>query len=286
MGPDVEIHPETRMFFDLAQIRSPASDDTPSAFGSGLLVGCGVVLTALHCVAIKERGWSDRDAITVYLWRDLLGKHVKPYTAQLVWPPTPRNNPADIAVLAIHNPGLSQPQELPRPLEQWTYPELPNGQFDVEVRGFPRISAGDSLLGGRQEQNLAGIAFLADAAGRGGPTLRFKSAVAAEQAGTKVWAGLSGGPVIRRGAVLAVMRDVPDGWDGKNILSAAVLAPLVRSKGGNADLRRLLGVGDKPQKAIARQQNIRMRSIVRGYEQEIWDYQRGMIGRLSKKSKR
>jgi hypothetical protein len=284
MGPDVEIHPETRMFFDLAQIRSPASDHTPSAFGSGLLVGCGVVLTALHCVAIREQGWRDRDGIMVYLWRDLLGNHANPYTAQLVWPPTPRNNPADIAVLAIHNPDLSQPQELPRPLEQWTYPELPNGQFDVEVRGFPRISAGDSLLGGRQEQNLAGTAFLADAASRGGPTLRFRSVVAAQQAGTQVWAGLSGGPVIHRDAVLAVMRDVPDGWDGKDTLSAAVLAPLLRSKGGDADLRRLLGVSDKRRKANALQQNIRMRSIIQGYGQEILSYERGMIERLSKKS--
>src|SRR5262249_55547118 len=120
MGLDAEIdpekiHPEIRMFFDLVQVRSP------SAFGSGLLVGRGIILTALHCVAIKEQGWRDRDAITVYLWRDLLRDDAKPYTAQVVWPPMPRNDPADIAVLAINSPDLPQPQVLPEPLEQWTY---------------------------------------------------------------------------------------------------------------------------------------------------------------------
>jgi V8-like Glu-specific endopeptidase len=66
--------PDGWALVDLVQVR------TEKPFGSGLLIGPGLVLTALHCVADPDNGWSPHQTIAVNLWRDLSGLDGAPPT--------------------------------------------------------------------------------------------------------------------------------------------------------------------------------------------------------------
>ena len=62
------IPPESEPFIDLVQIRAKGS------FGTGLLVGRGLVLTALHLVCDPKKDWQARTDLGVYLLRELQQK--------------------------------------------------------------------------------------------------------------------------------------------------------------------------------------------------------------------
>lgn len=226
------VDPEQRPFIDLVQIRCPATPADPDgSFGSGWLVRPGIVLTALHCVAIEKQGWIDRELIEVYLWRDLRANVAIRYTATVEWPPSNRSNPADIAVLKI------QKSDAPEPFLVATFCELPGGEFRGESVGFPRAAASSDLTGGRVEHREYGNSFLSSVAR---PTLRFRSTGETEQAGKDAWSGLSGGPLRCEGAIVGVMREVPENWDGRSVLEAEPLPALLRNPGGSRALRRWL----------------------------------------------
>jgi hypothetical protein len=89
-------------FLDLVQVR------TEKPFGSGLLVGPGLVLSALHCVADPDNGWSLYQTIAVNLWRDLFGlegtsPNGRSYRATVIWRPLILTDaaPPDIVVLQL-----------------------------------------------------------------------------------------------------------------------------------------------------------------------------------------
>jgi hypothetical protein len=227
---------ENRSFIDLVQIRCPATATDDGSFGSGLLVRPGIILTALHCVAIKERAWTNRGEIRVHLWRDLRENEGHHYTATIVWrlPFQPgQSDPADLAVLAIDG------DDLPTPILPATFSELPPNKFLAHTIGFPGAAAGQGLLGGRVEHRQFGEAYLVNEVNR---ALGFIADASAERAGKEAWGGLSGGPLYNDEAVVGVMREVPDAWDGHNVLRAEPLPALLRDP-GNRDLRRqLLGI--------------------------------------------
>src|SRR5690348_13367411 len=104
MGVDASNKP----YVDLVQVNCLAEGGLPPSFGSGLLVGRGVVLTALHCVAVKEQEWRERKNIQLVLWRDLEAHDVQFFEAHIAWPPTPRRNAPDFAILTIE--ATSAPQ--------------------------------------------------------------------------------------------------------------------------------------------------------------------------------
>jgi hypothetical protein len=131
-------------FVDLVQIRCPAEEDVPTGFGSGLLVGHGIVLTALHCVTIKDRGWRARNEIR-YLHRDLRGNVVS-------------RMPQAGCGLKRCSPirrmrGARRGEDALRPQGQVGFSE----RWPAASPRFPNIAEGDEHLGGRGELNLAAM---------------------------------------------------------------------------------------------------------------------------------
>jgi hypothetical protein len=72
--------PEIEAFGDLVQVRAKG------AFGTGLLVGPGLVLTALHCVCDPNRDWAVRSRVGIYLLRELQKGEERHHNARIVWP--------------------------------------------------------------------------------------------------------------------------------------------------------------------------------------------------------
>src|SRR4029077_12782133 len=126
------------------------------SFGSGLLVGQGIVLTALHCVADPDQRWRDRGPVGVYLWRDLYSGQEREYPGRIAWP-AERRSPADLAVVVIDG------EDAPQSQLTYHYHQVPLGQVAVSARGFPKAAAGTGLPGGRVEILLAGSASFAQA---------------------------------------------------------------------------------------------------------------------------
>ncbi|MBD2746693.1 trypsin-like peptidase domain-containing protein [Microvirga sp. BT688] len=212
-------------FLDLVQIR------TDDPFGSGLLVGPGIVLTALHCVADSENGWQLRSTITVNLWRDLFGldgarPNERSYRAKVIWQPEIHQDvePPDIALLEFKvTEGTPVPS--PRRPGPLLYAEL--GLYDAEVvaTGFPALLEGGVLPGKRYEGAFPGLANLRSLSM---PTISFTSRIISSRGGKEDWSGLSGGPLFRGDALVGVMRGGQPQFKVDRNLEAEPLAPLLR----------------------------------------------------------
>jgi WD40 repeat protein len=224
---DMAVTPDNEPFIDLVQVRSAGS------FGTGLLVGRGLVLTALHCARDPKNSWRIFDDLGVCLLRELQRGVEYSYSAHIVWPSTDTfgEDPPDVAVLQIDVPNP------PEALVRHRFGELPQTPTDGTARGFPKATSGSQLLGGRIEHNQPGRvtytshtrrALTIDATGRHQLESRER------------WAGLSGGPLLIDELIVGVMRNVPEGWKGEAV-EAEPLAPLLRNA-TDASLRSLLGV--------------------------------------------
>ncbi len=229
-----DIPDEFEPYMDLVQVR------TADAFGSGLLVGPGIVLTSRHCIANPDQGWRPRDNITVCLWRELKGAGVPPaeneIDATIGWPRYPgEDGPEDLAVLVL--------QDKPEPRATWRYRSLGPGSEAAQARGFPSAGAGKGLSGDRIERNLAGAASNFSATQR---TILFKIEAGLDDRTQKTWQGLSGGPLVRDGAIIGVMRQVSENLDAKQVLEAEMLALAIRSNNRLGRLLQLREAGRPP----------------------------------------
>lgn len=244
------ITPDNEPFVDLVQIRSDSS------FGTGLLVGRGLVLTALHCVRDPDNGWQVFDNLGVYLLRELQLGEERHYDAHIVWPRTDSfaEDPPDVAILKLD---LTDP---PEALVNHCFGELPRVPTTGYALGFPRTTSGKQLPGGRIEHNQPGrVTYTSE-------TLRALTIDATgrhELEGRERWAGLSGGPLLINEFIVGVMRNVPDGWKGEAI-NAEPLAPLLRHRDDDSlrtlldvklplestDFTRLLRASDRPSPSV------------------------------------
>lgn len=220
--------PDNEPFVDLVQIRAVG------AFGTGLLVGRGLVLTALHCVRNPDQGWAVRDDLGVYLLRELQHGEERSYTVRIVWPRTNTfgEDPPDVAVLQIVDAAP------PKALVRHRFGELPLNPADGSALGFPKAtSRGHQLPGGRIERNQPGrVTYSCQTR----PTLTIDATGRHEVENRERWAGISGGPLLINQLIVGVMRNVPEHWHGEAV-EAEPLAPLLRDKEDHL-LRSLLGV--------------------------------------------
>jgi hypothetical protein len=223
--PEYAVTPDNRPFVDLVQICAEGS------FGTGLLLGRGLVLTALHVVCDPEAGWRFRSGLGIYLLRELWQGREDPLDAQLVWPraEVSGERPPDVAVLQIKG------ADPPKALTQVKFGELPRVPTMGSARGFPRLARGPLLPGGRTEHDQPGRVTYTSWARR---ALTIDAVGRHDMEGWERWAGLSGGPLFAKGLIVGVMREVPDGWKGEAV-EAEPLAPLLR---GDDCLRERLGV--------------------------------------------
>jgi hypothetical protein len=229
--------PDGWALLDLVQIR------TEKRFGSGLLVGPGLVLTALHCVADPENDWSRYGGIGVNLWRDLVGSQGKlpkehSYRATVVWHPDVDRAvvPPDIALLKLD---VEQDEQLPHPMRNGPlfYAQLGLGDSKVVTTGFPELLKArhnaktaiqkNPLPGDRGEGAFSGWANLFQSSS---PTISFTSRLITSQAGWEPWSGLSGGPLFRGNALVGVMRGGQPQFRVDRNLEAEPLAPLLRDR--------------------------------------------------------
>jgi len=226
--------PGQEPFIDLVQVR------TRDSFGSGLLIGPGIVLTALHCVADPKNGWRERADIGLYLWRELVGVGGAPQERQVDAAVAWRGegaNPPDLAVLRTL-------RDAPEPMREWQRSALPVNDTDARAIGFPDITAGNNVVGGREELNVGGKAIYSGYSNR---TVTFNSTSAINSTRTTGWQGLSGGPlVIGDGGIVGVMRNVDDRWDRRSALNAEPIN-LQLEEAGNYELKRLLSILREPQ---------------------------------------
>jgi hypothetical protein len=222
----VKVTPENEPFVDLVQIRAQG------AFGTGLLVGRGLVLTALHVAADADRGWQARPNLGVNLWRDLQDGNKTSHPAVIEWRPSTADGetPPDVVVLRIDEPNPPEPRAKHR------FGELPKAPTDGSARGFPRSAKGSQLPGDRIEHDQPGRIHFTSLTRR---ALTIDATGRHELVGRERWAGLSGGPLLANGLIVGVMREVPDGWFGEAV-EAEPLAPLFRD---NDELRNLLNIG-------------------------------------------
>jgi hypothetical protein len=218
-------------FADLVQIRAVGQ------FGTGLLIGRGLVLTALHCVCDPANGWRRREGLEVHLFRYLFQKSVMPFGAEVVWPQLKDlgDHPPDIAVLQIKadDPSADDP---PTALVEHVFGELPLVPTNGSARGFPKSAAGPELLDGRVEHEQPGRVHYTSLTRR---SLTIDLIGPHKLEGRERWKGLSGGPLLANGLIVGVMREVRDAWKGEAI-EAEPLAPLLRN---DEILRNRLGVG-------------------------------------------
>jgi hypothetical protein len=221
------IPPESEPFIDLVQIRASGS------FGTGLLVGRGLVLTALHVVCDPKKDWQPRADLGVYLLRELQKKKEHHHSAKLIWPQIEAvgEDSPDVAVLQIDEPVP------PEAKAEHKFGELPRAPTQGSARGFPRSTGGSELPGGRIEHDQPGRVHYTSETRR---ALTIDAVGQHEVEGRDRWAGLSGGPLLANGLIVGIMREVPDGWRGEAI-EAEPLAPLLRDE-ADASLRTLLGV--------------------------------------------
>ena len=221
------VPPEKKPFIDLVQIRAEG------AFGTGLLVGPGLVLTALHCVCALEGSPRPRARLGVYLLRDLWDGEEVHLQASIVWPRlvSLTERPPDVAVLRIDCDAS------PDALAEHRFGELPWVSTDGSARGFPKSAEGAELPGGRTERDQPGRVHFTSVTRR---ALTIDATGRHELEGWERWAGLSGGPLLANGLIVGVMRQVPDGWKGEAI-EAEPLAPLLRDE-TDPSLRLLLGI--------------------------------------------
>jgi hypothetical protein len=221
------VTPDNEPFIDLVQIRAEG------VFGTGLLVGRGLVLTALHCACDPKRQWRVRDRLGVYPLRDLQQGVERHLDAHILWPRREalRERPPDVAVLRIDG------DDPPAPLVEHKFGELPRTPTMGSARGFPASAKGSLLPGGRIEHDQPGRVTYTSATRR---ALTIDATGPHNLEGLQRWAGLSGGPLFTNGLVVGVMREVPEGWKGEAI-DAEPLPPLLRDE-ADASLRTLLGV--------------------------------------------
>ena len=224
---DMAVTPDNEPFVDLVQIRGTGS------FGTGLLVGRGLVLTALHCARDLKNSWQIFDNLGVYLLRELQRGTEHSYSAHIVWPSTDTfgEDPPDVAVLQIDDPNP------PEALVRHRFGELPQTPTDGTARGFPKTTSGSQLPGGRIEHNQPGRVTYTSHTRR---ALTLDATGRHELESRERWAGLSGGPLLIGELIVGVMRNVPEGWKGEAV-EAEPLAPLLRDA-TDASLRSLLGV--------------------------------------------
>jgi hypothetical protein len=142
----VVVTPDNEPFVDLVQVRAEG------AFGTGLLVGRGLVLTALHCVCDPDNGWRVRNDTGVYPLRELRGVQEgeeRNHSARIVWPRTDAlgENPPDVAVLQIDE------ADPPVALIKHRFAELPLDPIMGSACGFPKAAEGPQLPGRRIEFN-------------------------------------------------------------------------------------------------------------------------------------
>ena len=225
--------PDGWAFCDLVQIRG-------GSFGSGLLVGPGLVLTALHCVADPARGWRFHDVTEVVLWRELAGfggaaPVERGWSARVVWPPAPPvgGDPPDIALLRLAD---DPPPPAPMRRHPLRYGRLGIESEGTAALGFPKLAAGEALRGGRQENALSGRANLASVSAR---AIRFTSDHIPGADDWQQWRGLSGGPLLRDGVLVGVMRGVQERFRTDRTLTAEPLALLLEGPDGPALQHRL-----------------------------------------------
>lgn len=214
-------------FIDLVQIRAEGE------FGTGLLVGHGLVLTALHLVRDRGLGWRIRERVGVYLLRELQKNNRHHYAARIVWPQAEEfgENPPDVAVLQIegHDPPAAQTKH--------HFGAIPQKSIRGSALGFPKASEGSGLPDKRIERDQPGWIHLTSITRR---ALTISSTSRPTMESRYAWRGLSGGPLFGNGFVIGVMREVPDGWSGDEI-EAEPLAPLLEDV-ADQSLRNLLGV--------------------------------------------
>jgi hypothetical protein len=224
--PVVVVTLDNEPFVDLVQVRAEG------AFGTGLLVGRGLVLTALHCACNPEGDWRVRNDLGVYLLRDLQRGVERHLSAHVVWPRTDGlgKHPPDIAVLQIV--GVDPPSALVR----HRFGALPRTPTMGSARGFPATSKG-SLPGGRIEHDQPGRVTYTSLTRR---ALTIDATGPHDLKGLQRWAGLSGGALLANGLIVGVMREVPDGWQGEAI-EAEPLALLLQDE-ADTSLRTLLGI--------------------------------------------
>jgi hypothetical protein len=236
-GSEGPVELEDWALHDLVQVRADGS------FGSGMIVGEGLVLTAFHCVADPAHGWTLRNTIAVNLWRDLFGLNgaqpfERSYLSTVIWHPEipPTGQPPDLALLKLH---VSAGRAVPSPtrLGPLFYAAVGATKIPAFALGFPHLIGAGVLPGGRDEGVFPGDAHLLS---RSRPTISFTSTIIAASGGPKDWAGLSGGPLISRGALLGIMRGGRPAIRADRTLEAEPLAFLLEDS-KNAGLADLLG---------------------------------------------
>jgi WD40 repeat protein len=223
----VDITPEDEPFVDLVQVRAEG------AFGTGLLVGRGLVLTALHCVCDLKAACRIRP-FGVYLFRDLRNRVERDLDAKVIWPKMEgltKNSP-DVAVLQIEG------DDPPAPMVKYRFGELPRTPTIGCVRGFPACDKDSPLLpGGRIERNQPGRVTFTSRTRR---ALTIDATGPHDLEGVERWMGLSGGPLLVNELIVGVMREVPAGWKGEAIEAEPL--PLLLRNDADPSLRTLLGV--------------------------------------------
>ncbi len=223
--------PGAWVFADLVQIRG-------DSFGSGLLVAPGLVLTALHCVADPERDWAPRGTTEVYLLRELAGEPPmeRGWPARILWRamPSAGRAPPDIALLGLEEAEDGTP--LPRPVRpgrlRWREPGIT--PVAASALGFPKVTTGQALPGGREEGAFPGTANLFSVSR---DVLLFASTLIPTQPDWMQWRGLSGGPLFCGDVLVGVMRGVESRFLQDRTLEAE---PLSLNDPQNSDLARRL----------------------------------------------
>ena len=234
--------PGNWVFADLVQIRG-------DSFGSGLLVAPGLVLTALHCVADPDRGWAPRGTIEVYLLRELDGDPPleRGWPARIVWraPPVAGRAPPDLALLGLDGPEDGRP--LPRPTRpgRLRWGEAGIMPVPASALGFPKVTTGPVLPGGREEGAFPGSVNLFS---KSRDALLFASTLIPAQADWQQWRGLSGGPLFCGDTLVGVMRGVESRFLQDRTLEAE---PLSLNDPQHGDLARRLDAIEQGEAAAA-----------------------------------
>jgi len=97
----VVVTPDNAPFVDLVQVRAEGN------FGTGLLVGRGLVLTALHCVCNPDNGWQVRNNVGVYPLRELQEGQIAVLTPDLLTPLSTIGLTTALANASVEHSGIT-----------------------------------------------------------------------------------------------------------------------------------------------------------------------------------
>ena len=126
------------------------------------------------------------------------------------------------------------------------------------VSGFPALLAARQLPGGRSEGAFSGSANLFQISR---PTISFTSTVIAARDKWEEWSGLSGGPMFRGQALVAIMRGGQPRFKVDRNLEAEPLAPLLRDPRFEG-LARRLAAQDEASRPFTAEQLIQLKRLI------------------------